>query len=385
MRLHEYEAADIFESMGIRFPARAVASTPGEAQKIAEDIGYPVVLKAQVLVGGRGLSGGVKVAENPEEVRILSKGLIGKQIKGFQVQKLLVAKKVNIKREFYFGITLDGYEGKPVVLVSAEGGMGIEEVSRNFPDKIASSHVEPLHGLYPYEARGILRRLGLSSGQLISCADILVRLYRVFEQYNALIAEINPLALTDDGDIIAVDAVLEVDDSALFRLSDRVPNDLKRIENPLERKGKEIGVTYVDLEGDIGIISSGAGLGMATMDIIAQKLSPANFLETGGGISEELLYNTMDLMMMKQGIRAIFINIYGGINPIHKGARGIVRYIKEHDVRIPVVTKALGNRQEETWDILRSGGVHVVTTVSTEKAVDRLFDLLDAKSSKTAE
>ena len=379
MRLHEYEAADIFETGGIQFPERAVASTSGEAEKIAEEIGYPVVLKAQVLVGGRGLSGGVKIAENREEVRTFSKGLIGKQLKGFQVKKLLVTKKVNIKKEFYFGITLDGYEGKPVVLVSAEGGMKIEEVSLNFPDKIASLHVEPLHGLYPYEARGVLRRLGLSSGQLVSCAEILSRLYRVFEHYNALIAEINPLALTDDGDIIAVDAVLDVDDSALFRLSSRVPMDLKRIENPIERRGKEIGVTYVDLEGDIGIISSGAGLGMATMDIVAQKLSPANFLETGGGITEELLYNAMDLMMMKQGIRAIFVNIYGGINPIHKGAEGIVRYIREHDIRIPVVAKALGNRQEETWDILRSGGVHVVTTVSTEKAVERLFDLLNDK------
>jgi len=209
-------------------------------------------------------------------------------------------------------------------------------------------------------------------------ADILVRLYRVFIRYNGLIAEINPLALTADGDFIAVDAVLEVDDSTLFQPSDRLPRDRERIENPLERRGKEIGVTYVELEGDIGIIASGAGLGMATMDIIGQRLRPANFLETGGGMTEELSYRSMDLVMMKPGIRAIFVNIYGGINPIHEGARGIVRYIKEHGVRIPVVAKALGNHQEEAWNIFRTGGVHVVTDVPTEKAVDRLFELLGA-------
>jgi succinyl-CoA synthetase beta subunit len=153
-----------------------------------------------------------------------------------------------------------------------------------------------------------------------------------------------------------------------------------RIENPLERKGKKIGVTYVDLEGDIGIISSGAGLGMATMDIIGQRLRPANFLETGGGITEELLYKCMDLLMMKRRLKAVIINVYGGINPIHEGARGIVRYIQEHNVTIPIVAKALGNRQEETWEILRSGGVHVVTEAATEAAVGRLLELLGEKT-----
>lgn len=376
MRLHEYEAADIFESMGIAVPARAVATTPEEAQKIASDLGGPVLLKAQVLVGGRGLAGGVRVASNLEEVHTLSKELLGMDIKGFTVQKLLVSKKINIQRELYLGVTIDGYERRPVVLVSAEGGMSIAEVGESSPERIASLHVDIHHEFFPYQARGICEKLGVSSKQLVPLADILVRLYRVFIRYNALIAEINPLAVTADGDFIAVDAVLEVDDSALFQLSDGLPGDRERIENPLERRGKEIGVTYVDLEGDIGIISSGAGLGMATMDIIGQKLRPANFLETGGGMTEELLYRSMDLVMMKPGVRAIFVNIYGGINPIHEGARGIVHYIEEHGVRIPIVAKALGNHQEEAWNIFRTGGVHVVTDVPTEKAVDRLFELL---------
>jgi succinyl-CoA synthetase beta subunit len=186
-----------------------------------------------------------------------------------------------------------------------------------------------------------------------------------------------------NGGVLALDAVLEVDDSALARINTPLPQPLGREEHPLERRGKEIGVTYVDLDGDIGIIASGAGLGMASMDIIARRLRPANFLETGGGITEALLYECMKLVMMKRGLRAIFINIYGGINPIHEGAKGIVRYIKEYHVSLPVVAKALGNHQEETWEILRSGGVHVVTETATETAVDRLFELVNNNENET--
>ncbi|MBW2066879.1 MAG: succinyl-CoA synthetase subunit beta, partial [Deltaproteobacteria bacterium] len=213
---------------------------------------------------------------------------------------------------------------------------------------------------------------------------ILVRLYRVFTQIDAITAEINPLVVLPNQGLLAVDAVIEIDNSALYRIKAPLPQHLERIENPLERKGREIGVTYVDLDGDIGIISSGAGLGMASMDIIGQRLRPANFLETGGGITEELLYKCMELVMMKSGLRAIFVNIYGGINPIHEGAKGIVRYIKEHNTTLPVIAKALGNHQEETWEILRSGRVHVVTEAPTEVAVRRLFEILNGKEKWTS-
>ncbi|MDY6974193.1 MAG: succinyl-CoA synthetase subunit beta, partial [Thermodesulfobacteriota bacterium] len=184
------------------------------------------------------------------------------------------------------------------------------------------------------------------------------------------------LVILKNGGLLAVDSVLEIDNSALNRIKHPLPDYLERTENALERKGKEIGVTYVDLDGDIGLISSGAGLGMASMDIIGQRLKPANFLETGGGITEELLYRCMELVMSKEGLRALVINVYGGINPIHEGAKGVVRYIKERGVTIPIVAKALGNHQEETWEILRSGGVHVITEAATEKAIARLFELL---------
>ncbi len=378
MRLHEHEAADIFESAGIPFPARGVARTPAEARRLASRLGLPVVLKAQVLVGGRGLAGGVKVAGTPDEAHAFSTSLLGTRIKGLPVASVLVCRKLDIAKEFYLGVTVDGYEGKPVVMVSTKGGTGIEDVAQAAPHEIASMHQDLAGELLPYQARGLFQRLRVSSEELLRLSDPLVRLYRVFRAWSALTAEINPLVMTVDGRFSAVDAVLEVDDAALPQFCDRLPGPLERIDNPLERRGREIGVTYVDLEGDIGIIASGAGLGMASMDIIARRLAPANFLETGGGITAELLYESMALVMMKPGIRAVFINLYGGINPIHEGAWGIVRYMREHHVRIPVVAKALGNRQEETWQILRSAGVHVVTDVPTETAVDELFRVLGA-------
>jgi len=376
MRLHEFEAADIFESMGIPVPRRGVAGTVEEALRVAGEIGYPVMLKAQVLVGGRGLAGGIKIASDQEELEEIAETLLGSEIKGLFVRKMLVTEKAEISKEFYVGITVDGYSGKPIIVASTEGGVRIEETALSTPEKIASIQVDPVFGFYPYQARCLLRKFGLEQRLLIAWADVIGRLYSVFSQFEALIVEINPLVVLTNGSLLAVDAVLEVDNSALFRIEHPLPDPVERIENPIERKGREIGVTYVDLDGDIGLISSGAGLGMASMDIIGEKMKPANFLETGGGITEDLLYKCMELIMMKADLRAIFINIYGGINPIHEGAKGVARYIKEHGVKIPIVAKALGNHQEETWEIFRSVGVHVVTEAATEKAIERLFELV---------
>ncbi len=376
MRLHEYEAADIFERAGIPFPERGVAETPDDAKRIAADIGGPVVLKAQVLAGGRGHAGGVKIAETPDEAADTAERMFGRKVKGLAVNNLLVSKKADVRQELYAGITVDGVLGKPVVVVSAAGGIDIERASNESPDTIVSLHVDPGAGLFPYQARNLFARIGLAGNTLVRAAEALVSLYEVFTSYDALIAEINPLAALTDGGVCALDAVLEIDDSAVSRQKDRIPSGLDRIENFLERRGKEIGVTYVDLEGDIGIISSGAGLGMATMDCIGKRFKPANFLETGGGITGELMYECMKLVTSKEGLRAIVINIYGGINPIHEGAKGIVRFIGEHNPGIPVIAKALGNRQKETWDILRAGGVEVVTDVATERMIERLAEML---------
>ena len=376
MRLHEYEALDIFEQNRIPVPRRGLAGTMHEALHIAGEIGYPVMLKAQVLVGGRGLAGGIKTASSPDELKEIADALLTSEIKGLPVRKILVCEKVEIARELYVGITVDSYSGKPVIVVSTEGGVLIEQTAKTSPEKIAAIHIDPSFGYYPYQARSLLRMLGLKQQLVTAWSDVIGQLFNIALRYEALIAEINPLVVLPNGGLIAVDAVLEVDDSALSRIRLPLPDRIDRIENPLERRGREIGVTYVDLDGDIGLISSGAGLGMASMDIIGEKMKPANFLETGGGITADQLYRCMELIMMKPDLKAIFINVYGGINPIHEGAKGVVRYIREHNVKIPVVAKALGNRQEETWEIFRSAGVHVVTEAATEKAVEKLYELV---------
>jgi succinyl-CoA synthetase beta subunit len=288
----------------------------------------------------------------------------------------MVAHQVPVAQEFYLGVTVDGYEGQPLVILSAAGGVSVEEIAQTHPEFVVSRPVPISTGLTLPEAREMTERAGLLGQERDSVASLLHTLYLVFRKYDALIAEINPLARTTSGDYLSLDAKVEIDDSALYRHTDLKLEPEEHIHNPLERQGQQLGVTYVDLDGDIGIIASGAGLGMATMDIVGRKLRPANFLETGGAITAGLLYQAMALVMQKK-LRAIFINLYGGINPIHEGAKGIVRYIQERQVTIPVVAKALGNRQEETWEILRSGGVRVVTDVATEKGVEELVRLLE--------
>ena len=377
MRLYEFEGIELFRKEGIPVPENALATTPEEARTKAEVIGLPVIVKAQVLTGGRWLAGGVKTAQSPDEVENISRRILDSEIKGFPVQQVMVVRTVETAREFYMGVTLDDYRGTPVAILSAEGGVSINEIALETPESVTQKSVSITRGLTLSETRRMCREVGLTGDEQEQLANILKSLYRVFRNNDALIAEINPLVRTQDGAYLALDAKVEIDDSSLFRHPDFQSSRAERITNPLERKGREIGVTYVELDGDIAIIASGAGLGMATMDIISQRMRPANFLETGGAITADLLYNVMDLVLQKEGIRAIFINVYGGINPIHEGAKGVVRYMQEHDVKILVVAKALGNRQEETWEIFREQGVHVVTDVSTESGIEHLTRLLE--------
>lgn len=377
MRLYEHEASALFAREGIPVPDSKVVASAVEARRVAEELGPPVVIKAQVLTGGRGLAGGVRMAGSPAEAGEAAAQLLGSTIRGAPVDSVMVARKVEVARELYLSVIVDGYEGVPRAILSTEGGVSIEELARTHPERVASKLASIVHGLRIFEARRMAREAGLVGRQMVQVAAILHALYRVFRRYDALLAEINPLACTPEGEYMAIDAKLEIDDSSLYRHPELGIDPEGRIENPLERMGRQIGVTYVDLDGEVGIISSGAGLGMASMDIVGRRFRPVNFLETGGAITEELLYRAMGLVLHKGGLRGVFINLYGGINPIHEGARGVVRYIQEHDVNIPVVAKALGNRQEETWEILRQGGVHVVTDVETEKGVEELFRLME--------
>ncbi len=379
MRLYEYEGSELFRKGGIPVPDYALADSAHEAQQKAQEIGLPVVIKAQVLAGGRSLSGGVHTAYSLNQVAEYTLRILSSKIRGLPVNRVMITQNVDIVREFYLAITVDGYVGSPLIILSTAGGVLVEKTARVHPELVISRHIPITTGLQMSVARQIAREAGLYVKDLKHIAGTLLVLYDIFRKYDALIVEINPLVQTAQGDYLALDAKVEIDDSSLYRHSDLQMNPEDRIHNPLERKGREIGVSYVELDGDIGIIASGAGLGMATMDIISQKFRPANFLETGGAISEELLYNVMDLVLQKEGVKAIFINVYGGINPIHEGAKGIGRYIKEHNITIPIVAKALGNHQEETWEILEKHGVHVVTDVSTEKGIEQLGRLLEGK------
>jgi succinyl-CoA synthetase beta subunit len=380
MKLFEYEGNQIFRKEGIPAPDFELATTPEEASLRAKKIGFPVVIKAQVLSGGRYLAGGVQTAENSEAVEKAARHILGLTIADYQVKQVMVAPKIEAASEFYVGVTLDEYHSTPIVILSAEGGVSVNQIAVDRPDSVATRSVSITEGLLSSNAKQMAHDVGFRGNELSQVSGIMVTLYKVFRKYDALTAEINPLVQTKNGEFIALDSKIEIDDSSLFRHADLNLSLLDRVPNPLERKGREIGVTYIDMDGDIAVIASGAGLGMASVDIINQKMKPANFLETGGAITADLMYKVMDLIMQKKNLRAIFINVYGGINPIHEGAKGIVKYMKEHNVTLPVVAKALGNRQEETWEIFRSAGVHVVTDVATETAVAELAEILERKA-----
>ncbi len=381
MRLHEHEAARLFQQAGVPVPPFAVARTADEAVAALPKVGPPVVIKAQVLVGSRGKHGGIAVAETPEQVREIAGSLLGSSVRGLAVESVMVARKVPIGRELYVGAAIDPAAGAVSVLLGVAGGVEVEATAKQRPEALFRRTVVPPDELRGHQARALAREAGFGGDLMVRIADTLMALFRVLRRSDALIAEINPLVVTPDGVLWAVDAVLEVDDAALFRHPEMPTDALERIDHPLERAARKIGVSYVDLDGDIGIICSGAGLGMATMDIVGQRLRPANFLETGGGITEELMYKVTHLVLGKPGLRGLLINLYGGINPIHEGAKGIVRVLRERQASgrppIPVVAKALGNRQEETWATLSDAGVTIVTDITTEAAVDALINRLE--------
>lgn len=387
MRLHEHEAAGLFQGAGIPIPAFGVVHTPDDAVTALKRVELPVVLKAQVLVGSRGRHGGIAFAGTPDEVREKTRVLLGSSVRGLPVESVMVARRVPIGQELYAGVAIDPAAGAITVLLGVAGGIDVEAAARERPEALHRRIVVPPDELRGHQARALACDAGFRGDLMVRIADVLAGLFRVFRRTDAIIAEINPLVIAPDETLWAVDAVLDVDDSALFRHPELPADPLARMEHPLERAARKIGVSYVDLDGDIGIICSGAGLGMATMDIVGERLRPANFLETGGGITEDLMYKVTRLVLEKPGLRGLLINLYGGINPIHEGAKGLVRALREKQASgrtpIPVVAKALGNRQEETWATLCEGGVTVVTDITTEAAVEALCALLQPEEART--
>jgi len=376
MRIHEYEAKNLLKQSRIPVPRGDIATSPEDARRVAEEIGLPVTVKAQVLVGGRGKAGGIKFSEDLGEVEELARKVLGMNIKGYEVDSVLVEEKLEVKEELYLGVTIDGSRGCPILMTSSEGGVEIEETARRHPEKVFSRYLKPFGNLRAYQARELAKKLGFEGKPMLQLANVMISLYGAFKACDALIAEINPLVVTKRGDFVAADAVLEIDDSALFRHPELGTSPQDRIPDELEREAGTIGVSYVNMDGDIGLICSGAGLGMATMDMIREKMRPANFLETGGGMTRQLMAGALRVVLRKPNLKAVLINIYGGINPIHEGAKGIVDVVREENVRIPIVAKALGNRQEETWETLESVGIKVVKETQTMRAVEELFRTL---------
>ena len=373
MRLHEHEAKELFRKNGIPVPVGRVARSGKEAEEIAGELNKPVVVKAQVLVGGRGKAGGILLADSPKEAGEAAGSLLGKTIGGERGEAVLVEERIPVTRELYAGLTIDREKGCPVLMLGLEGGIYIEDKAKKNHEGFAYLPIDPLRKLMPFETRNLVQQSGPGGDMGVKVADILYRLYGLFEKHDALMAEINPLGITAEGAAVALDAVFEIDDEALFRQPDFKALSQERLTDPLLREARKLGVSYVGLEGDIGVICSGAGLGLASVDIISRWGRPANFLETGGGITADLMAGAMRLIMRKPGLKGIFINIYGGINPIHEGAKGVARVIREDGITIPVVAKALGNFQEETWRILEEVGVTVFKTIDTEGAVEILF------------
>lgn len=366
MRLHEYEAKAWFAAAGIAVPAGEVVRTATAAAAAAANLGRPCMVKAQVLAGGRGKAGGVRPADTPEEAYRAAAALLGTSVRGLPCDAVLVEERLQAAHEYYLGLVVNGSTGSPALLVGSAGGVDIEAHASRAPGSMRTCTLDPLAGLTAAAATAATADLGAAAAEVAAAA---MRLYEVFAGQEAMVAEINPLVLTPDGRLVAVDAVCETDEAARFRHPDWRPRDPEG--DPRAERARQLGMTFVPLAGgEIGLICSGAGLAMATMDLIAAAGGPrpANFLETGGGITRELMAAALRLVLDQPGLQAVLVNVYGGINPIHEGALGLAEVLAE-GAAVPMVAKALGNHQEETWQILRRAGVTVITDLTTERAV----------------
>jgi len=362
MKLQEYQAAEIFEEYGIPVSESYLIEKPEEIR----DVEKPVVLKSQVRVGKRGKAGGILFAEDREEAVEKAERLFGKEVRGLEVENILVAEKAEIENEYYVGIVMDREKKRPTLIMTTEGGMNIEEVAEEHPDKIAKRTIDPIMGLKSYEALHMADSIGLEGKELSQMTKVAQRLYKAFDDHDGELTEINPLVSTPDG-LLAIDAVLNIDDNALYR------QEFEKSESKLvterEEKAEEYDLAYVDLEGDIGIVGCGAGLVMATLDSVAEfGGDPACFLDLGGGADAEDTKNALEILDMKDDVRSIYLNIFGGITQCDKIAQGIIDFEPER----PTVIRMLGTNEEKGKKMLREAGYNVVDGMDegAEKAVE---------------
>jgi succinyl-CoA synthetase beta subunit len=370
MKIHEYQARQLFKEYGIPVPRGELATTPDEAFKFAQRIGRPVMVKAQVHVGGRGKAGGIKYAATPEDARKHAEKILAMSIKGLPVKKVLISEAAEIASEAYAGITLDRASKKPVLMVSAAGGIDIEEVARKTPEKIKKIQIDPLTGLLPYQARQAAFALYSDLATVRQAATILGQLYACYEKEDCSLAEINPLITSPSGEVWAIDAKINFDDSGLYRHPDSESmRDLDE-EDPSEEEARRAGLSFVKLEGRIGCIVNGAGLAMATMDLVKHYGGePANFLDIGGSSNPEKVVTAMRIILRDPNVRAILINIFGGITRGDDVARGIVTAVKQMQPRTPLVIRITGTNEDIARKILEE--VNLTAATSMAEAVQK--------------
>ena len=387
MKIHEYQAKELFKKYGVPIPQGRVAFTPAEAVEAANALrGYPVVVKAQIHAGGRGKGGGVKLARSEQEVRDLAGQIIGMNLvthqtgpQGQKVRKVLVEQGLNIAQELYLSIVTDRATAKVVIMASEAGGMDIEEVAASTPEKIIKVAVNPLQGIQAYHCRQAAFGLNLPAAVIKPFSAMLQNLYRLFIEYDGSLVEINPLVITADQEVVALDAKINFDDNALFRHRDIL--DYRDIdeEDPLDVEASKYQLNYINLDGNIGNMVNGAGLAMATMDLIKQAgAEPANFLDVGGGASAEKVENGFRIILSDPNVKGILINIFGGILRCDVLAEGVVQAAQKTGIKVPVVIRMEGTNIEEGRRILAESGLDLITASDLKDAARKVAEIANA-------
>ncbi len=378
MKIHEYQAKEILKSFGVPVPNGGVARTPEEAEAIAKDLGGAVVVKAQIHAGGRGKGGGIKLAADPAEAKAAASEIIGMQLvtpqtgsEGQRVKSVWVENATDIDRELYLGIVLDRAQSLLVVMASRSGGMDIEEVAATTPEKILKEVVHPGVGLQPFQARRLALGLGLEGDQLKQGVGFIIALYKAYEKTDCSLAEINPLVVSKSGEVLALDAKMNFDDSAMYRHSDiQTLRDIDE-EDPLEVEASKYDLNYIKLDGEVGCMVNGAGLAMATMDIVKYAgSSPANFLDVGGGTNVERVKNAMRILTSDKAVKAVLINIFGGIVRCDRVAEGVVAALEDIEINVPLVVRLQGTNAEEGAQILENSGLEFTVARKLQEAAE---------------
>ena len=353
MDLYEYQGKELLRRFDVETLEGSVATTPEEARAAAEQVGGPVAVKAQVLTGGRGKAGGIKVVEEPEDVQEAARQILGMDIRGHKVRRVLVEAGVEISTEMYLSVMVDRAAKKPLILFSSEGGVDIEEVAERNPEAIVRIYVDPLLGLLPYQVRELTFSAGLEGDVAKGVGRTLSNLYRAFSESDASLVEINPLVATSDGRVLALDAKVTVDNSSLFRHRDIA--DLHDVDaaDPEEQRALEASLQYVKLDGDVGILGNGAGLVMSTLDVVAQAGGePANFCDVGGGANAEMISEALDIVTANKQVKSVLFNIFGGITRGDEVARGLLEALERSEIDLPIVVRLDGTNAEEGRQIL---------------------------------